>query len=258
MQLVSTRLFQILKDIEGERLIGESTSRLEGYVRRRFTRYGFTSAMEAYRGYPSVVSVSVNDVAVHGVPGTATVNRGDLITVDIAARYDGFVGDAAWTFLTPGVSRRNEHFLHSAWRAFRHTVIHIKSGMTVRHIGEIAAAAADAEDISAIPEFVGHGIGRDLHEPPIIPFRRATGDPSAQHVRLRPGMIINIEPVYSIGAPDVSLHEDGWGYRLIDGSVSAHFELSLLLTANETRVLQMGGIAVNEIPQELPFGFIAH
>ncbi len=256
MLYVATRLLDLLKRIQSESLIGAETGAIERFVRRFFRRYGLNSAMETYRGYPSVVSVCINDVAIHGVPGERRISRGDVVSIDIAAQSDGFVGDTAWTYYTPGVSSSHRAFVCGAWRAFRKTLFAVQPHTSIREIGRVAMAAANEEGISIIPEFVGHGIGRNLHEPPVIPFQEQDNLREGGDVLVRPGMILNIEPVYSNGGKDISLLEDGWGYRVSDGSVSAHFELSLLVTADGVKILQFGGIPLNELPEEVPFGAI--
>jgi methionyl aminopeptidase len=258
MLYVSIRLLELLRQIEGEPLIGVETVAVERFVRRYFRRYGLNSAMESYRGYPSVASICINDVAIHGIPGERRISRGDIVSLDIAARSDGFVGDTAWTYYTPGVSSKNRDFIYRAWRAFRQTLLAVSPHVSIREIGTAAMEAADREGISIIPEFVGHGIGRELHEAPVVPFQEEGKFPEGNDVTVRPGMILNIEPVYSGGGKDITLLDDGWGYRISDGSVSAHFELSLLVAEDEVRVLQFGGIPAQELPEMPPFGAIQH
>ncbi len=258
MQIVATRLYELLRQLEDVPLLDADCRTVEPFVRRYFQRFGLTSAMQAYRGYPSAVSICINEVAIHGIPGERRIQRGDILTVDIAARSDGFVGDTAWTYVTPGVSRKTAAFNRDAWRAFRRTVVALGPGMSVRDIGSVAVDAASQFGLSIVPEFVGHGIGRELHEPPAIPFHKQENGGEFDEIIIRPGMILNIEPVFSAGDNRVELLEDGVGYRLVDGSMSAHFELSLAVTRKGTTVLQLGGVPADELPRDVPFGTIRH
>lgn len=269
MQQVSSRLFGVFRDLATIPLLGKSTITIDRYVRRYLYRHGMMSATVAYRGYPAHCSVSINDVAVHGVPGERTITRGDVFTVDVAARADGFVTDTAWTYVTPGASHRDEELVHRGWRAVRALLKTIQAGITVGEIGVNAETCAESEGLAIVPEFVGHGIGRELHEPPVIPFvsdtgRRPKGEhgghPSASRPRdipLAPGMIVNIEPVFSAGSTAVTRLSDGWGFRLTDSSRSVHFELSVLIDQDDVRVLQFDGLPVSLLPGTPPFGRIS-
>ena len=265
MQQVSSRLFGLFRELATVPLLGKSTVTVDRYVRRYLLRHGMMSATVSYRGYPAHCSVSVNDVAVHGVPDERVIGRGDLFTVDVAARADGFVTDTAWTYLTPGASHRDVELVHRGWRAFRALLKTIQPGISIAEIGANARICAEAEALGIVPEFVGHGIGRELHEPPVIPFvsetrRRWTErnesespDVSPGDVRLAPGMIVNIEPVFSAGATAVTQLQDGWGFILDDRSRSVHFELSVLIGDNGGSILQFDGLPVRQLPEEPPF-----
>ncbi len=265
MQQVSSRLFGLFRDLAAMPILGTSTITIDRFVRRYLYRHGMMSATVAYRGYPAHCSVSINDVAVHGVPGDRAIARGDVFTVDVAARADGFVTDTAWTYVTPGASHRDVELVQRGWRALRVLLQSIQPGVTVSEIGGTAVVCAAAEGLAIVPEFVGHGIGRELHEPPVIPFvsdhgsRRKerngtdTVESRPADIALVPGMIVNIEPVFSAGATAVTQLPDGWGFSLDDRSRSVHFELSVLIGEDDGRILQFDGLPALRLPEDTPF-----
>ncbi len=251
---VARRLFPLFPELARGRWEGVTATGMDRAVRRYLQRHGLVPALEGYRGYPASSSVSVNSVAIHGVPGERSIQRGDLFTVDVAARAGIWVTDAAWTYLMPGSSDRVKAFYQTSWTAFRRLLGTVKPGMSLFDLAERSQSIADELGLTILPEFVGHGIGRELHEAPVIPFTVQRADSRASEVILADGMVVNIEPVYGTGAVSVHPDEDGWGYRTNDGSVTSHFELTLAIGPNTVEVLQFDRCSPGELPESPPFG----
>jgi methionyl aminopeptidase len=258
MQRIATQLFVLFRDIARVPWVDKETKAVDRYVQRFLGRHGMTSALSDYRGYPAHSSISVNEVAVHGVPNDRKIRRGDIFTVDVAAFGGGYVSDTAWTYHCAGSSHRHATFIGAAWTLVRRLSQRIAVNTTIRDIGVWAEEFASELGVSIVPEFVGHGIGKALHESPVIPFY-ATSDGTSREwgaVRLPEGAIVNIEPVVADGGVDIELLDDRWGYRLSDGTRTAHFELSVLVTRGGGRILQFDGIPADDLPLAPPFGRI--
>lgn len=157
----------------------------------------------------------------------------------------------------PGSSRRAEQFYRRSWTTFRELLVSIRPGMTLYDLAYRSQEVANSAGLAVIPQFVGHGIGRTLHEQPVIPFTLQATDSSSTAVVLQEGSTINIEPIYSDGAATVQQDEDGWSYRTTDGAVTAHFELTVLLDSECVEVLQFEGCAPEDLPVEPPFGVLS-
>jgi methionyl aminopeptidase len=252
----SRLLFPVFREIGSRTWADRPAVEIDRLVGRYLRRHGMVSAMAGYRGYPAGCSVSPNAVAVHGVPAERRIVRGDLFTVDVAARSGGWVTDAAWTYLMPGCSTAAGTFYRTSWRAFRELLTCLEAGMSLYDLALVSQEIADRAGLTVVPDFVGHGIGRELHEPPVIPFALQQAESGAATVTLRDGMTINVEPVYSSGTKTVEPGDDGWGFRTTDGSLTAHFELTVLLTNDGVSVLQFDGCSPRELPAEPPFGLL--
>lgn len=253
----SRLLFPVFQEIGRREWNDRPAVEIDRLVDRYLRRHGLVSAMRGYRGYPACCSVSPNAVAVHGVPAERRIVRGDLFSVDVAARSGGWVTDAAWTYLMPGCSLAAGEFYRSCWSAFRDLLNRLVPGMSLYDLAFAAQEIAERAGLAIVPDFVGHGIGRELHEPPVIPFSLQRAESGAAAVRLSKGMTINVEPVFSNGAHAVMPGDDGWGFRTTDGSLTAHFELTLLLTDGGVSVLQFDGCRPRDLPPEPPFGTLS-
>lgn len=262
MQQAATLLFTFFRNLRRQDVAGKPSALLDQSVRRFLGRQGMQSALVGYRGYPAHSSISVNATAVHGVPNGRPISRGDLFTLDIAASSGGWKTDTAWTYVMPGSPRRRIDEYQRGWRAFRELLVSIMPGM---NLAELAAAAEDGAgraDLAVIPPFTGHGIGRQLHEPPVIPFRRgpAASMESLERITLEPGMVVSIEPVYRSRSPvseEVAGSEDGWAYRTTDGMPTYHFELTVAILDDQAVILQFSGAPAAHLPEEAPFGIWA-
>jgi len=215
---------------------GELDELAEELTRKKGARPAFKGYTVAGRVYPASVCISINDEVVHGIPSSRRVLRdGDIVGLDFGVCYDGYFGDAAVTVPVGRVTAEAERLMRVTEAALAAGIEAIRSGA---HVADISAAIQDtveAAGFSTVREFVGHGIGRSLHEDPQVPNYR-TG---ARGVRLSDGLVLAIEPMVNAGGPEVFLKEDGWTAATRDGRLSAHFEHSVAVTGNGPYILSL-------------------
>lgn len=258
MEQAAQGLAAVFSSLRLSELEGRPAAELDRFVRRALARRGLQSALVGYRGYPAHCSVSPNDTAVHGVPGQRPLQRGDVFSLDIAAASGGWLADMAWTYLMPGASRRAETEYGAAWRAYRGLLRDLETGMSLEELAECCEQRARAEGLRPIAEFTGHGIGRELHEAPVIPLAREAvqGRGAARRIRLEAGMVVSIEPVYRpiepAGHATILADPDGWAYHTSDGARTYHFELSIAFDARGPWILPLG-CSARDLGDEAPF-----
>ncbi|TVR03796.1 MAG: type I methionyl aminopeptidase [Spirochaetaceae bacterium] len=223
-------LFRELKHIM---VPGVCSAEIDAFCRHFLSERRMEPILEGYRGFPAAVCVSVNSVAVHGIPGSRTLENGDVVTVDVGAGYAGWKADAAWTYAIGTPTADGRRLIRAAWRSCCAGMRACRPGSRVGDIGAAVQEAAISLGCSVVSQFLGHGIGREVHEPPAVPHvgTRGTGD------RLQAGMVLNVEPVVTLGRPHVTLLDDGWSYVTSDGACAAQYELTVALFAASTRVL---------------------
>jgi methionyl aminopeptidase len=189
-----------------------------------------------YKGFPASLCVSVNDVVCHGIPGDRPFRKGDIVNLDVTPILDGYHGDTNATFVVGDVPDSVRQFVSTAWRAMWAGIQQVKPGNTVGDIGNAIETLVRKHGYSVVLEYCGHGIGRIFHEDPVILH---VGRPKAG-VPLKPGMTFTIEPMINMGAPQTKLDNDGWTARTADGSLSAQFEHTVLVTPSGVEVLTLG------------------
>ena len=207
---------------------GITTDDINTWVHEFTVQNGAVPAPLNYRGYPKSVCVSVNEVICHGIPGARVLQEGDIVNVDVTSILNGYYADANKTFFvgTPGPDARK--IVGVARECLRRGMAMVKAGNTVGDIGWAIQSYAESQDCSVVREFVGHGIGFDFHEPPQVPhFGRKGGG-----LELIPGMVFTIEPMINLGRKELRILEDEWTAVTRDGSLSAQFEQTLLVTDN--------------------------
>ncbi|MGA3047362.1 MAG: type I methionyl aminopeptidase [Terracidiphilus sp.] len=214
---------------------GATTLDLEKAAEARLTELGVKAAFKGYHGFPCVLCTSVNSEVVHGIPSSKRVlKEGDIVSVDFGAVVDGYFGDAAITVpvgekIDPDTARLlavTEKSLHAGIAA-------VRPGATLGDVGAAVQGVVEAEGFSVVRDFVGHGIGAHMHEDPQVPN---FGEPG-RGMKLKAGMVIAIEPMVNAGKADVQVLGDGWTAVARDGSMSAHFEHTVAVTATGARVL---------------------
>jgi len=224
----------ILAGLKAHLAVGMTTADIELFVDEAIRKRGAIAAFRGYRGYPSSVCVSVNDQVIHGIPSRSTrLNNGDIVGVDLGVVLDGFYGDAAVTIAVGDVAPEAARLMEVTEKALS---LGIEEAFAGNRIGDISSAIqehVEANGFSVVRAFVGHGIGRSLHEDPQIPNFGRRG----QGLRLKEGMTLAIEPMVNAGGHEVRILEDGWTALTSDGSLSAHFEHTIAVTKHAPKIL---------------------
>jgi methionyl aminopeptidase len=215
-QLVATILAALRRMV----VPGVTTQELDAFAEAQVRAAGAEPAFKGYHGYPATVCVSVNEQVVHGIPSSRKMAEGDVLSIDMGARLDGFFGDCAVTVPVGRVSADAEKLLRVTNEALLLGIDAVKPGARVSDIGAAVQAHVEANGFSVVREFVGHGIGTALHEEPQI----ANYGPGGRGPRLAEGMVLAIEPMVNIGGAGVKVLSDGWTAVTRDGTLSAHFE----------------------------------
>lgn len=226
---------QALRAMAAEVRAGVTTAELSEIGSRVLVEHGARSSPPMVYGFPGDVCISVNDEVVHGIPGDRVVQLGDLVKLDLTAEKDGFHTDSAVSIEVPpaSTSGKGRELAHCAERAFRQALGAARAGNRTKDIGRAVEREVRRRGYQVIKELGGHGIGRTIHEPPAVPNY---ADISAQH-KLTEGLVITIEPIIAAGTGEVSLDGDGWTYRTADGSWSAHYEHTIVITRGEPVLL---------------------
>ncbi|MBN8471172.1 type I methionyl aminopeptidase [Corallococcus exiguus] len=213
---------------------GVTTADIDAWVREDTARRGGTPSQLGYKGFPATVCTSRNHVVCHGIPRTDEVLKpGDIVNVDVTTHLDGFHGDTSATFMIGEVSADAKHVVDVARRCRDAGVSVVRHGARLGDIGAAVMALAKAEGCSIVEEFGGHGIGRQMHGEPHVPHvgKAGTG------ITLKSGMVITIEPMVNLGRADIRMMPDGWTVVTADGSLSAQFEHTVLVTRDGCEIL---------------------
>ncbi len=214
---------------------GVTTEQIDALSEQRVREAGAEPAFKGYHGYPATVCASVNEQVVHGIPSSRLLVEGDVISIDMGARMDGFFGDCAVTVPVGRVSDDAASLLRVTEEALFHGIEAVKPGARVSDIGAAVQQHVEGHGYSVVREFVGHGIGTSLHEEPQI----ANYGPGGRGPRLSEGMVLAIEPMVNAGKPDVKVLSDGWTAVTRDSSLSAHFEHTVVVTGEGCEILTL-------------------
>ncbi|OGP70935.1 MAG: type I methionyl aminopeptidase [Deltaproteobacteria bacterium RBG_13_58_19] len=231
MEVANRIVAEILAEIKEKIRPGVETRELDEVAEAGCRRHKVKPAFKGYRGYPASLCVSVNEEVVHGIPGGRRLKEGDLVSLDFGVQYNGFYGDAALTVPVGEVSPQAQLLLQATEESLYAAIDQMRVGGRLSNLSHAAQAAVEKHGFAVIRQFVGHGIGRSLHEDPQLPN---FGLPGRGPV-MRPGLTLAIEPMTSAGSWQVRILADGWTAVTEDGSLSAHFEHTVALT--ETGVL---------------------
>ena len=226
---------RVLSELMGVVAPGKTTRELDELAERRLREAGAVPAFKGYHGYPSTICASVNEQVIHGIPNDQPLNAGDILSIDLGAKLDGFFGDSAVTVPVGAVSPEAQRLLTVTKESLERAIAVVKAGARVHDIGAAVQEYVEAHGYSVVREFVGHGIGTSLHEEPQIPNYGTPGRGS----RLAEGMVLAIEPMVNAGKPAVKVLSDGWTAVTKDGSLSAHFEHTVAVTEAGCRVLTL-------------------
>jgi len=250
LRRVNQLVARILSELRQTVAPGVTTQDLDELAERRVREAGAEPAFKGYHGYPATVCASVNEQVVHGIPSTRALASGDIVSIDMGARLDGFYGDCAVTVPVGTVPAAAATLLRVTEEALFQGIEAVKPGARVSDIGAAVQQHVEAHGFSVVREFVGHGIGTALHEEPQV----ANYGPGGRGPRLSEGMVLAIEPMVNIGKPAVKVQSDGWTAVTSDGSLSAHFEHTVVVTHEGTEILTLLAEDVARVRQMLPAG----
>jgi len=214
---------------------GVPTLELDRFAESYLLAHGARPAFKGYRNYPFTLCASINEQVIHGLPSARKLEEGDILSLDMGAVVDGYYGDAAITLPVGRISPEAERLLQVTRECLDHAVAAARNGARLADVSSAVQEHAEANGFSVVRVFVGHGIGKELHEAPQIPN---FVDPSrGRGPLLKPGIVLAIEPMVNAGGPEVRVLEDKWTAVTADGSLSAHFEHTVAITENGTEVL---------------------
>ncbi|MBQ9937477.1 MAG: type I methionyl aminopeptidase [Oscillospiraceae bacterium] len=212
---------------------GITTKEIDDAVRKFILSQGGTPSFLGYAGYPASVCLSVNDEVIHGIPGKRVLKNGDIVSVDVGAMVDGWHGDNAWTFAVGEIAPETQKLLDVTRACLDTAISLVKPGVRLGDIGYAIQSLAESHGYGVVREFIGHGIGREMHEGPDVPNYGKPG----RGLRLEEGMTIAIEPMINLKGHGVRQLSDGWTVVTASGSVSAHFENTIAVTRDGAEVL---------------------
>jgi methionyl aminopeptidase len=221
---------------------GVTTLELDALAEELTLRKGAKPAFKGYRVgnhvFPLSLCISVNEELVHGIPSERKLAEGDIVGIDFGVVYRGYYGDAAMTVGVGSVSEEARRLMRVTEESLYEAIQRVRAGARLGEVSHAVQSYVEREGFSVVREFVGHGIGRRLHEEPPVPN---FGSPD-RGVRLKEGMVLAIEPMVNAGGPEVRIKEDGWTVVTVDGSLAAHFEHSVAITENGPEILSTGEI----------------
>jgi methionyl aminopeptidase len=212
---------------------GVTTAELDRLAEDYIRGQGGVPTFKGYKGYPAATCLSPNDMVVHGIPGPEQLHDGDILSVDVGVTLDGFVADSAWTFPVGAIATDTHRLLDVCRSALEAGIEQARVGNAVSDISKAVQTVTEEAGFGVIRSLVGHGVGRSMHEDPQVPnfVSRHRGP------ELREGMTLAIEPMITVGLPEVYIHDDEWSISTTDGSLAAHFEHTVAVTADGPRVL---------------------
>lgn len=227
-----------LGKISADILPGITTLELDNQIGVYIKNQGASSAFLGYQGFPNNACISVNNEVIHGVPNSRRLQFGDLVKVDVGVAYNGMIADGAWTYVVGGLRDvKAQRLIDTTLAALGKAVDRVKDGAKIFDISSAIQDTVEHAGFSVVREFVGHGVGRSLHEEPQIPNFRSNDSTG----RLLAGMTVAIEPMVNAGTAKVNVKSDGWTVETADGSLSAHFEHTVLVTLTGAEILTRCG-----------------
>ncbi len=221
---------QYLKPFIKEGVTTEELNRLgEEFIRNQ----GCTPSFKGYEGFPYAICISINSEVVHGFPSKRKLKNGDIVTLDIGACWKGYHGDSGWTYAVGEVDDDKKYIMEHTEKALYKGLAEIKPGARIGDISHAIEVYAKEHNLGVIKELCGHGVGTDVHEDPEVPNygEKGTGP------RLKEGMVIAVEPMLTLGSPKVYLHDNDWTVDTQDGSISGHYEHTVVVTKDGYEIL---------------------
>lgn len=212
---------------------GIKTNELNKLAEDFILSQGATPSFKGYEGFPTALCISVNSEVVHGFPSERVLKNGDIVSIDIGACYKGYHGDSAWTYRVGKVTKEVEYLLEHTEKSLYVGLAEIKPGNRIGDIGYAISNYAKEHKLGVVKELCGHGVGTDVHEDPEVPNY---GIPNTGP-RLKEGMVIAVEPMLTLGSPRIFVHDNEWTVDTMDNSPSAHFEHTVVVTADGYKIL---------------------
>lgn len=212
---------------------GITTQEIDDLADKYIRSLDATPSCKGYEGYPAAICISVNDEVVHGIAGSRKIEAGDIVTLDICACYKGYHGDSAWSYAIGEIDEEKAHLMEHTEKSLYVGLEQVKPGNRIGDIGYAISKYAEANGLGVVRELCGHGIGTNLHENPDVPNY---GIPNTG-IRLREGMTIAVEPMLTAKSPRVELLDDDWTVVTMDGHPAAHFEHTVVVTADGYEIL---------------------
>ena len=226
----------ILRELANIIRPGISTMEIDRFVEKTVREHGMRAAEKGYCGYPASICVSINDEVVHGIPSKKRhLREGDIVSCDLVVEYDGYMADAARTYAVGTISPEAKHLIETAERAFWNGIAYAKEGYRLSDISHAVQQTVETEGFGVIRDFVGHGIGSEMHEDPQIPN---VGKPG-KGPRLQRGMTLAIEPMITQGSWEIDVLTDDWTAVTVDGGLAAHYENTVVITDGEPELLTL-------------------
>jgi len=212
---------------------GVTTKQIDKVIHDYIVSHGGKPSFLGYGGFPASACISVNDEVIHGIPGGRVIKEGDIVSIDVGAMVGGYHGDSAYTFACGKIDEKTQMLLDTTKQALENAIAQAVVGNRIGDIGYAVQSTVEAKGLSVVREYVGHGIGRDVHEEPEVPNYGTKG----RGIRLAAGMVLAIEPMINAGGCAVRVLSDDWTVVTVDHSMSAHFEHTVAITPNGPVVL---------------------
>lgn len=244
ISIKSDREIELMK--EAGRLVGETHKYLKQFIKEGITtieldklaedfirKNGGIPTEKGYEGYPASICASVNDEVVHGIPGKRKLKNGDIITIDMVISYKGYQADSAWTYAVGEISKEKKYLMEHTEKALYEGLKQVKPGNRLGDVSHAIQEYAESHNLSVVRELSGHGIGTEMHEDPDIPNygKKGTG------ILLKKGMTLAIEPMLNLGKRDIAILNDDWTIVTLDGSDSAHYEHTVVVTSDGCEII---------------------
>lgn len=244
ISIKSDREIELMK--EAGRLVGETHKYLKQFIKEGITtieldklaedfirKNGGIPTEKGYEGYPASICASVNDEVVHGIPGKRKLKNGDIITIDMVISYKGYQADSAWTYAVGEISKEKKYLMEHTEKALYEGLKQVKPGNRLGNVSHAIQEYAESHNLSVVRELSGHGIGTEMHEDPDIPNygKKGTG------IVLKKGMTLAIEPMLNLGKRDIAILNDDWTIVTLDGSDSAHYEHTVVVTEDGCEII---------------------
>lgn len=218
-------------------MAGVTTRQIDSAVHDFIISSGAVPTFLNYNGYPASICASVNEQVIHGIPNNQALKEGDIVSIDVGATKDGYVGDCAATFIVGKCSKEAERLITVTKKSFFEGIKYAREGYRISDISHAVQSYVEANGFSVVREYVGHGIGAQMHEPPEVPNFGSPG----RGIRIVRGMTLAVEPMVNAGGAAIKVLRDKWTVVTIDGKLSAHYENTILVTDGEPEILTVAG-----------------